>query len=191
VQWDGLVRDPAAWDPEFLRWDYIGAPWPDQPDELAVGNGGFSLRSQRLLEALLDPEVRIEHPEDLSICHRNRVLLEQRHGIRFAPLEVARRFAYERPEPTQATFGFHGLHNFQRELPADELAAFIEAMPAGLSRPKEAVDLCRALIDTGQWMSAAQLIDKRRASGLHGSRTLRLAARLWWAQRFSARRAPR
>src|SRR5688500_12033147 len=28
VQWDGFVLDDGAWDPAFLSFDYIGAPWP-------------------------------------------------------------------------------------------------------------------------------------------------------------------
>ena len=51
VQWDGFVLDGAAWDPAFLDYDYIGAVWPHFDDSHNVGNGGFSLRSRKLLEA--------------------------------------------------------------------------------------------------------------------------------------------
>ena len=27
VQWDSWIINPAAWRPEFLEYDYIGAPW--------------------------------------------------------------------------------------------------------------------------------------------------------------------
>ncbi len=182
VQWDGLVRDAARWEAGFLGYDYIGAPWPGADPARAVGNGGFSLRSRRLLQALLDPDVRITHPEDVSICVVNRQLLEQRHGIRFAPLEVAIRFAYERTRAALPTFGFHGLHNMQRELGPAELLRFVHALPAALTRTKEAVDLCRAMIDQGQLDAASLLIDKRRQIGLLGSRTMRLAWRLRWAR---------
>ncbi len=56
VQWDGFVIKPTRWDPRFLDFDYIGAPWPQFHDGHEVGNGGFSLRSRRLLEACVDPE---------------------------------------------------------------------------------------------------------------------------------------
>ena len=49
VQWDGYVINPAAWDPAFLECDYIGAKWFWHEDGMRVGNGGFSLRSRRLL----------------------------------------------------------------------------------------------------------------------------------------------
>src|SRR5574340_709517 len=28
IQWDGWVLDGAKWQEEFLKYDYIGAPWP-------------------------------------------------------------------------------------------------------------------------------------------------------------------
>ena len=54
VQWDGFVLDASQWRSGFLDYDYIGAPWPVH-DRFEVGNGGFSLRSRRLLDALADP----------------------------------------------------------------------------------------------------------------------------------------
>ena len=51
VQWDGFVRDGRCWQDEFLAYDYIGAVWPQFEDDWKVGNGGFSLRSKKLLEA--------------------------------------------------------------------------------------------------------------------------------------------
>jgi hypothetical protein len=110
VQWDGFVLDPRQWDHAFLDFDYIGAPWPQFQDRFQVGNGGFSLRSRRLLEACSDSEFRPEHPEDVAICRTNRALLEKKHHIRFADLATARRFAFERTA-TAPTFGFHGAFN--------------------------------------------------------------------------------
>jgi len=52
VQWDGYVINPLAWEQAFLDCDYIGAKWFWQPTGRRVGNGGFSLRSRRLIEAL-------------------------------------------------------------------------------------------------------------------------------------------
>jgi hypothetical protein len=51
IQWDGFVIDGSAWNDDFLKYDYIGAPW--QYDERNVGNGGFSLRSKRLQTVLV------------------------------------------------------------------------------------------------------------------------------------------
>ena len=52
IQWDGYVVNPEAWDPAFLGCDYLGAKWYWHDDGMRVGNGGFSLRSRRLLDAL-------------------------------------------------------------------------------------------------------------------------------------------
>ncbi|MGH8696422.1 MAG: DUF5672 family protein, partial [Burkholderiales bacterium] len=94
IQWDGYVVNGTAWSDEFLLYDYIGAPWSRAvAGELTVGNGGFSLRSTRLLEALQDPAIPAGHPEDAHICRRWRARLERAHGIAFAPESAARRFA--------------------------------------------------------------------------------------------------
>lgn len=111
VQWDGFLTRPDAWDPAFLGFDYIGATWPQFTDEHTVGNGGFSLRSKRLLDALRDPAIAIGHPEDVAICRTNRPLLEQRYAMRFADPETAAHFAYEREKPVPHAFGFHGVFN--------------------------------------------------------------------------------
>ena len=183
VQWDGFIVDADAWDPAFLQYDYIGALIRDAAPGRAVGNGGFSLRSRRLLQALLDPEITPTHPEDLCICDQHRSRLEDVHGIRFAPPELAARFAFERIEPSGPTFGFHGLFNFDRVLPADELRQQVMALPDHLARGLDAHDLCRRLIAQGSPASldlAAELIAKRRRLGMHDRRTWRLRLQLLW-----------
>ena len=52
IQWDGFVIDGGMWADEFWNYDYIGAKWPHVAGDFRVGNGGFSLRSKRLLDAL-------------------------------------------------------------------------------------------------------------------------------------------
>jgi hypothetical protein len=187
AQWDGFVRDVARWDAAFLEYDYIGAPWPEARGGHWVGNGGFSLRSRRLLEAWRDPQLRTTHPEDESICVVNRALLERHHGVRIAPPEVARRFSYERVVPAQPTFGFHGLFNFEHELPPAELSAFLTDLPPRLARGLDAHDLCASLIRQGRLADARTLLDKRWQLGMRDRRTLRLALRLWWARAQPAR----
>lgn len=119
IQWDGFVLDPRRWDSAFLDFDYVGAPWPQFGDRHDVGNGGFSLRSQRLLHACRAPAFQLAHPEDVAIGRLNRTYLEREHGIRFADRETAARFSFERELPSSPTFGFHGIFNMIPLLGAD------------------------------------------------------------------------
>lgn len=124
VQWDGFITDATRWDPAFLECDYIGAPWPGQPP--AVGNGGFSLRSRRLVDALQIMDTPVTHPEDHCICARYRPQLERDHGVRFASLDIATRFSWEAVEPATPAFGFHSFSNFHRALTEGELLAYFD-----------------------------------------------------------------
>lgn len=182
VQWDGYVVDAEAWNPLFLQYDYIGAPWHDMPGDRGVGNGGFSLRSRRLLEALRDPALPPSHPEDLCICRQHRDVLEQQHGIRFAPRAMAAHFAYERVEPTGPSFGFHGLFNFDRVMLPAELQQLLASLPDTMLCGLDAHDLCRQLIRRGQLDSAGIIVAARRRSGMRDRRSLRLRAQLAWAR---------
>jgi hypothetical protein len=127
TQWDGFVVDPAQWRDEFLEFDCLGAPWHDQPEARCVGNGGFLLRSQRLLHSGRDLRVSPEHPEDQALCRDHRDPLEREHGVRFAPPWLARRFAFENFRPVAPTFGFHWPH----QLPASSTR---RRSPAGWKR---------------------------------------------------------
>jgi hypothetical protein len=147
-----------------------------------VGNGGFSLRSRKLLQALMDPAMVVRHPEDTCICHDNRQRLEDAHGIRFAPLSLATRFAYERVLPGGPTFGFHGLFNLHRVMPPEALHTLLLGLPDSLASGLDAHDLCATLISLGRLDSAAVLLDKRRRLGMTDRRTWRLRARLAWAR---------
>jgi len=94
VHHDGFILNPDAWTDEFLQYDYIGAPWRYKDDK-NVGNGGFSLRSKKLLELLAnDPYILDTHPEDDRICRMYGDYLKSK-GIRFAPEELAKKFSIE------------------------------------------------------------------------------------------------
>ena len=112
IQNDGYVINPHLWTDEFLNYDYIGAPWW-YSDGYNVGNGGFSLRSRRLLKVVQELNYEDYHPEDDSICRKQRDWLEYIHKIKFAPEELAARFSFEKNgkyrEFKNDTFGFHGL----------------------------------------------------------------------------------
>lgn len=107
---DGYILNPSAWDNDWLQYDYIGATWWYK-DNMNVGNGGFSLRSKKLLDMLSVMGIEHTHPEDNVICRELRPILEQQ-GIKFAPEEVANRFsieAYNTPDNKyNGQFGFHG-----------------------------------------------------------------------------------
>ena len=108
AQWDGHVLDAARWRPDFLDYDYVGASWPQFDDGHDVGNGGFSLRSRRLMMACREPGFMSSHPEDIAIGRINRAWLEGR-GMRFAPRVLADRFAAERASDIAQSFGYHGV----------------------------------------------------------------------------------
>ena len=115
TQWDGHVIDAGRWRPEFLDHDYIGARWPQFDDDHDVGNGGFSLRSRRLMKACCNPQFKAVHPEDIAIGRTNRIWLEGR-GMRFAPRELANLFATERTGDLQTSLGYHGVWNMPRAI---------------------------------------------------------------------------
>jgi hypothetical protein len=129
---DGFVINPDSWTDEFLEWDYIGAPWPIMDtafidpfgNHQRVGNGGFTLRSRKLLGVPLVEDIPFEvnqgtfykhmnagaYNEDGNICVHNKHLFEK-HGISYAPVELAAKFSHEIPVPETVgiknPFGFH------------------------------------------------------------------------------------
>lgn len=130
IQHDGFVLNPGAWDEEFLNYDYIGAPihvreWAikklgvpkDKIPFTIVGNGGFSLRSKKLLNTtadLFDKRIlKKVHPEDWIFCYEYRKEFEKR-GITYAPEQLAGRFSHEGSRSQREysdSFGFHSLRN--------------------------------------------------------------------------------
>lgn len=156
VQWDGYPVRPENWTDAFLDHDYIGAAWPQFPASMAVGNGGFSLRSRRLLEACRDPRFLPGHPEDMVICHTNRTLLEQAHGLRFAPLELANRFSCERMGVPARAFGFHGLFNMPREMGLEAFLAFFATLDRNQIGVRELCDVREVLLCAGTAAARAQ-----------------------------------
>lgn len=124
IQSDGFVVSPNHWQDDFLNYDYIGAPWNLPQDDFSfrdafgnivrVGNGGFSLRSKKLLS--LPTKLNLEwkpyfgfyNEDGFFTCH-NRHLFEA-EGCVYAPLDVAKYFSHEAelPETIGITpFGFH------------------------------------------------------------------------------------
>lgn len=145
VQWDGHIIDATRWQPEFLNYDYVGAGWPQFDDGHDVGNGGFSLRSKRLMEACRAPGFAAHHPEDLAIGRTNRAWLEAQ-GLRFAPRDVADLFAAERAGDPAVSFGYHGVFLMPRVLGAEGFWQIYRTLDDRSSLQPDFVDLLRMLI---------------------------------------------
>ena len=129
VQWDGYVIDGSQWDSSFLDYDYIGAKWNWHKDGMNIGNGGFSLRSKKLLDVMAESSFHFipNMNEDEQICRVYRNKLESQYSIKFPSEQLADKFAYERSLPNQPTFGFHGLFNLWRYLSDDEMVNAVKA----------------------------------------------------------------
>lgn len=158
IQWDSFITHPELWRSEFLDYDYIGPVWPHHPST-PVGNGGFSLRSVKLLQAIKRPGFIKRHPEDYCICADNKDFLEQECGIRLAPIAVAEQFAVERT-PWHDAFGFHGFFNFGRVLSDDELELFLKMVPVTQLSGVDTYDLIEDLISQGRYFVAKKLVGK-------------------------------
>lgn len=160
VQWDGFITDASQWDPRFLDFDYVGAPWPNHSH--LVGNGGFSLRSRRLVDALRELDIEDCHPEDHRICIDHRATLEREYGITFAPPGLAARFSFEHGEPTGPTFGQHGFFNFHRAMSESELITCLERCDDRLLQSETGRRLLKNLYLSGMRTAAKHLLTRRK-----------------------------
>ena len=129
VQYDGFPTQPEFWSEEFLNYDYIGAPWQSKEPGWEVGNGGFSFRSQKLMQLAklikqnpFGPD--LEWLEDQLICVTHRRWLES-NGVKFAPKEVAEQFSHEHPTGYWPSFGFHGTFQAPYYLTEEEFKTWI------------------------------------------------------------------
>ncbi len=121
VQNDGYILHPKQWDPVFLQYDYIGAPWESNihftegGKNIRIGNGGFSLRSKKLLNlfsekpdlSFTDNNTGFFHEDGvISVYHRTKL---ESYGIQFAPVSIASRFSRETVcgDSVYFPFGFH------------------------------------------------------------------------------------
>ena len=132
---DGFPINLHLWKPQFLEFDYIGAPWGAETNtyphhyynnQVEGGNGGFSIRSAKLMKFAKIIMDKIEHPakirdriatghggfsEDGYICYEIRHYLKQ-NGCTFAPYHLGKQFSLETVLEDGANditkvFGFH------------------------------------------------------------------------------------
>jgi|APCry1669193181_1035450.scaffolds.fasta_scaffold03092_6 Protein of unknown function (DUF5672) len=138
IQWDGFPLFPNNWSPDFLNYDYIGAPLGDLGNW--VGNGGFSLRSKKLINVCRDLKIGIDRknprdqPEDQIICLENRILLES-NGMKFAPLDVAKKFSYQVGILDHEILGFHSPEHLPLFIPEAELIPIADQIIERISQP--------------------------------------------------------
>ena len=126
---DGFITNPSLYNPDWLQFDYIGAPWPLPTDSYSyrdefggivrVGNS-VSLRSKRLMDLIATkPEEKFwaikekygNTNEDGFICCHNRKWLESQ-GCKFAPISEAITFSHEHDIPENKgmeSFAFHAV----------------------------------------------------------------------------------
>ena len=181
VQWDGFVTDTTAWDPRFLEFDYIGAVWERAASGRRVGNGGFSLRSRRLLEALRDPDIKETHPEDFCLSNTYRELLEQRYGIRFADEATARRFSIEGGRIRRTTFGIHRLDTLYGLLSVEQFMQIAVQLPGPLFRGAGARHVIADAVAREDGRLAFYVLRQRRKYRRSFWSCMDLWVPVWWA----------
>lgn len=120
VQHDGYIINPKLWTEDFLNYDYIGAPWKEDTVKLygltqKVGNGGFSIRSKRLMDAMKRPYWYDPFwgTEDIYTALFMQYLYEGE--FKPAPLELAAKFSFEHqiPERNYSIENCFGMHDFK------------------------------------------------------------------------------
>lgn len=121
AQWDGFALNAERWKPQFLDCDYIGPPtWNGRRAPQGrtrtrgdrVGNGGFSVRSRRLMiasAAIADERHPEAHWEDSYLCLEMRRELEAR-GFRWADESLGWDWGqnFHEDKSVAGRFGFHG-----------------------------------------------------------------------------------
>ena len=106
---DGFVVNPESWSDDFMKYDYIGAPWLFPKDNFSyrsksgeivrVGNS-VSIRSLAILKAPTSLGLKWEsyfgfYHEDGFLCAQYYDYLSAR-GFTYAPVELAYKFSVER-----------------------------------------------------------------------------------------------
>lgn len=164
VQWDGYVVNAQAWASTFGKYDYIGAAWHGMfpPGVPVVGNGGFSLRSRKLLKAVQQLPAVGGHLEDRVICHIHGPRLEREFGIRFAPVKIADRFSYEFRIPETVPFGFHGIDHMWRHASVREFSEVAEKMDIERMDPDTTLRLIQNCATNGHLDAARSLYRRFR-----------------------------
>jgi Protein of unknown function (DUF5672) len=122
IQDHARVINESLWNDDWLEFDYIGSPWGivenayigNNGERARVGNGGFSLRSLQLTQIpkrnhwSLRQEQQYFNEDGNICCYYRAEFLKA--GIKYAPVEVAAKFAFENVVPENhyvKPFGYH------------------------------------------------------------------------------------
>jgi hypothetical protein len=141
IEYDGMATNKNSWSDDFFKYDYIGAPFKKQMfdgSQNQVGNGGFSMRSTKLMKILCDDKnIKLKEfdflfskvgIEDGTICVEYEKYLKEKYGIIFSPLSLAKQFSCEW-ENTLDSFGFHGLWNLPNFLNKKDYENWLSVAP--------------------------------------------------------------
>jgi hypothetical protein len=122
TQYHAWIINPDSFDNSWLQSDYIGGLWPlkegsykaNTGEIIRNGNGGFSLRSKRIMS--IPKKLKWPMREDQGfynedgalVCYFRKEMLEL--GIQYASAEISAIFSYETPMIEnwgKKVFGFH------------------------------------------------------------------------------------
>ena len=165
VQWDAMAYNKSMWTNEFLKYDYIGAPWPWASPGTNIGNGGFSLRSRKLLEALQDHRIKMDANdpnavnEDQVIGHAYRQYLEDQYNICYPDASLASQFSYELGN-YNPSFGFHGPWNVIKLADMDTVNFYLDHMSYAGWNIHKWHHMLLALTDRGCFNSIVDVMDQ-------------------------------
>ena len=123
LEWDAGIYDTKKWKPEFLNYDYIGAPWIVRPEEIGnkdVGNGGFTIMSKRLGKFMHENALKFPAVTDWDLCRDQRQALEA-EGFKWPDRNLAAQFSWELGVRDPENFGFHGAFNWPYMLEREEV----------------------------------------------------------------------
>lgn len=128
---DGFIINPHLWSDEFLKYDYIGAPWKNYGQINRVGNGGFVLKSNKFIQLTRFLYHRPQAHDDYELTN-DYYHYFVKNGCKYAPIDIAMKFSLESKIPEceynlDNCFGFHGrglatnaIHDGQHQQFADK-----------------------------------------------------------------------
>jgi hypothetical protein len=111
IQTDSMICSPGKGLLEnFVKYDYVGAPWRGQEGEKAVGNGGFSLRRKSVMRKLVEKCDKDGKNEDGFFAAGCEGAVAKR-----PPPEEAEKFSVETIFKGKQPFAIHNAWHYLRD----------------------------------------------------------------------------